>query len=161
MKKISHINTSWWVMLMAGIFLISLSFAFRFVREELDRVNRLAAMRQELVSLKVDSRKQLETLATLIDGQRLEPEILFAEWEKNGMLLFSEILSEELPEGYRHHQVTLSLENLPAGELSRIIHAAENAQPAWRLTSLDLVSSAGRLQGELLLEALDKSPSEL
>ncbi len=161
MKKISSIKPSWWILLITGIFLISLSFAFRFVREELDRVNRLSSIKQELVAMGTDSRQQLENLAVQIEGQRLEPKNLFAEWDGKGMLFFSEILTEELPEGYRHHQVTLSLENLPAGDLSALIHLAENAQPAWRVTSLDLVSSAGRLQGELLLEALDKSPPEL
>lgn len=161
MKSLPHIRNSWWTALMAGLFLVSASFAFRYVSQERDRGKRLEATLRNLQDLQTDSRRQLEQLHQWVDGPVRAPGLLFAEWVDAGRLSVSGSAPGALPEGFRHHQIRLQLREFPPEDLSALLTKAESASPPWRLRALNLSAAGGKLQGELLMEALDKSSSEL
>lgn len=150
-----------WVALMLGAFLVSLSFAYRFVRQETERVRRLTQTRVELQSLINESRRQLDQLSVTVQREVSPPEKLFETWIAAKKLTISESRMLELPEGYRRHTLRFTIENLPPADLQILLEAAENAQPAWHVREIKLTPREGALQGELMLEALDKSPSAL
>lgn len=161
MKKRFQLPLYWWVLLLAGLLLVSVSFAVRFVKEEAGRVKRLSLTLDRLRELQTVSQGKIGTLSTYVEGEILPPDRLFAQWIERGMLSFSEITSTVLPEGFRHHQLRIQMEHFPPDEVSELVETAENAQPAWRLTSVYVQAVGGKLQGELMMEALDKAPSEL
>jgi hypothetical protein len=161
MNGLKHIRSRIWVALMLGAFLVSLSFAYRFVRQETDRVRRLTQTREELQFLIGDARRQLNQLSVTVHGEVSPPEKLFEPWIAAKKLAIRENRVLELPETYRRHTLRLNIENLPPAELQMLVEVAENAQPAWHVREIKLTPREGVLQGELMLEALDKSASAL
>lgn len=161
MNALNRLPKRWWIALLLSAILLSASLGWKYVRIEQRKVKRLTASLQELHRMNEEAGQELQRLAESVDGQIQAPRDLFAAWTGRGVLLLSGVESRGLSEGYRHHQVTLQVEAIPAEELTDLISTAENASPAWRLVSLKLTPAAGKLNGELLLEALDKSPPEL
>lgn len=161
MKALYKIRGRVWLILMLCAFMVSLSFAVRFARMEMDRVRRLTQTRKQLQSLIAESRRQLSYLTETVSGEVMPPERLFAEGIGRNILQIAEHHVTELPEGFRRHALRLSVKDLPLSGLESLLQRAENSDPAWHVREIKLSPREGSLQGELLLEALDKSAPAL
>ncbi|WFB37365.1 hypothetical protein P3T73_06275 [Kiritimatiellota bacterium B12222] len=160
-KKLSKIGLkTWWVLAVAAL-MMSISFAYRYVKEEGAKVNRLQRSLLKIKDLSVSTQVRLDELNQVIEGQVVPFSELIPIWLDNGVVTLSDVEVQDLPEGFRHHQLTATLENFPAAEISTLLDTAENARPAWRVTRIDLRPENNMLNGQLTLEALDKSPLAL
>lgn len=148
-----------WVALLAGALLVSFSFAYRYVKQETERVRRLTQTRRELQALIREVRQQSDLLALRVQTQVQPPAELLNPWLEKQQLAIGEPAVQSLPAGYRRHRVRVELSGVPQKELTQLLKVTENAEPAWHVRELSLRPLNGLLQGELWLEALDKSAS--
>lgn len=160
-NKLLKIRPVWWLILMVGFFFISFSFSLRMVREEMSIVQNLQAQHQELRKLTWQNRYQISALAESIQGQVQEPESLFKEPFPQGVVKWETRQTTDLPEGFRHHKVTMVIQGMLPETLETVFTQLENAEPAWRIVDIQLGTDSASLSGSLQLEALDKSPLEL
>lgn len=160
-KQIIKLKSTWCVALLGGCFLISLSYGLKIVRVEMNKIRSLEANRQELKKLARQNRHQVSALAASVQGNAVEPETLFDQDFQNGLINWESRETLDLPEGFRHHKVTMVVKEIQPEALKPVFNRLENTQPAWRITHIQLSTQAGSISGSLQLEALDKTPLEL
>jgi hypothetical protein len=159
MRKVMSIRSGWGVLLGTGLFLISLSFTFRFARDELIQAKQAERKLKQLQELIQSTDAQREVLETLAGGEAVRLEQLLQEVELKGLWQIGEPIQTPLTNGYRHQQVTVELNAVDPVEIPKMLRLVENAQPPWRVVRMELEAVEGTLQGALQLEVLDKPSS--
>jgi hypothetical protein len=146
--------------LLVCAFALSASFSIRAVREERRRIRRQQRLLSELIQLRREAEEPAAGLVLAGTSGVSRPGQLLPDDLKTTYLKEGTVSRVTLGAGVDRLTSKIGVTAFPADRLGDLLQTLESGPSGWWVTGLTLEATVEGLQGELTVEALDKSPAD-